>query len=356
MTKVIWVICLSLLLTNCKNNTGETEEKERIQTEEETSIPDSETTETVEVIKNTETEKQPVKEFNWNDIPITNQDIGDYPYITPPKGMEVSESSSATKSYDFHKLEMFDGTSFFAFEGRVEKMSIKMSLKDNSDQDWNQYLFDKSVSEYLASIGAKLISDQKIPEELMVNFGDTSNERYAHMHDFYIGDVVNDKVRMYVLRTQSQKIGFQVYSNTATGEIGIVEVKDFEQTIEKITASEIKEEIEKNGFVALHINFDTGKSRIKTDSYSIIDEIVKMLKNSPDLKISIEGHTDDVGDDSSNLKLSKNRARAVLMALTDEGIEESRLSSEGFGETKPVSDNTTEDGKAQNRRVELRKQ
>ncbi len=86
MTKVIWVICLSILLGNCKSNTEKTNE--------ETSIPNLETTETIEVIENKVNSKQPVKEFNWDGIPISNQDIGDYPFITPSKGMEVNKSSS----------------------------------------------------------------------------------------------------------------------------------------------------------------------------------------------------------------------------------------------------------------------
>ena len=79
------------------------------------------------------------------------------------------------------------------------------------------------------------------------------------------------------------------------------------------------------------------------------------MKANTALKISIEGHTDSTGNEKSNMILSKNRAKSVLMSLTDEGIEESRLKSEGFGQSKPIEDNSTKKGKAKNRRVELRK-
>ena len=291
------------------------------------------------------------EEFSWDNIPVSNKDIGAYPFITPPKGMIVNENTSSTESYDFHKLEMFDGKSFFDIEGRVDKMGIMV----DGDKEWNQYYFDKSIKDYLNSIGAQLIFEGKIPDELVNLKGATVNDRYTYFNNFYVGDIVNHPIRMYVLKTSTKKIGIQIYSDVANAQIGIVESKEFEQTIEKITADKIINEINTKGFATLHINFDTGKSRIKAESYEVISEISKMLKTNTDLKISIEGHTDNVGDEESNIKLSKNRAKSVLMALVDEGIEESRLKSEGFGQTKPVGDNTTDEGKAKNRRVELRK-
>ncbi len=295
--------------------------------------------------------KKTIKKFSWDNIPESATEIGDYPYITPPKGMIVDENTSNTVSYDFHKLEMFDGKSFFDIEGQVDKIGIIM----DGDKNWNQYYFDKSIEDYMNSIGAQLIFKGKIPDELIDKKGKTTNERYAYCNNFYIGDIVNETIRMFVLKTPTKKIGIQVYSNTATAQIGIVESKEFEQTIEKITANDILKEITNKGFATLHINFDTGKSRIKTDSYEIIAEISKMMKSNPELKISIEGHTDNVGDEASNMKLSKNRAQSVLIALTDENIDEDRLKSKGFGQTKPLESNSTEEGKAKNRRVELRK-
>lgn len=297
------------------------------------------------------TSKSTTTAFSWENIPVNSKDIGAYPYITPPKGMIVDDNTSDTESYDYHKLEMFDGNSFFDIEGPVEKMGIRMG----DDKKWNQYLFDKSVKEYLTTIGAKLVFEGKIPNDLVNQKGETVNDRYTYFYNFYVGDIVNSPIRMYVLKTPTQKIGIQVYSDTARGQIGVVESKDFEQTIEKVTADKIISAINTKGFATLHINFDTGKSRIKSESYEIVSEITKMLNANPDLKISIEGHTDNVGNHEANMKLSKNRARSVLMALVDEGIDETRLKSEGFGHSKPIGDNTTEEGKALNRRVELRK-
>lgn len=345
MKKIIFTsLALSLLFLSCKEDKKVITDDNKTVNTSTTKITDSPATEKPTTTNDTK--------FSWDNITTSTEDIGDYPYIAPPKTMKINKSNSGTQSYEFHKLQMFDGTTLFDLEGRVDKMSIQM---DPNSKQWNQYLFDKSIEEYLKSIGAVLVSDEKIPNELIKTWGTSPNEQYAHMNKFYVGDVVNDKVRMYVLKTADKKIGFQIYSDTSTGNIGVVELENFKQTIEKVTAKDILNDIETKGFASLYINFDTGKSRIKTESFEIIDEITKMMKDNKDLKISIEGHTDNVGDEKSNLKLSENRAKSVQISLIDEGIDANRLKSKGFGQTKPIEDNTTEQGRAKNRRVELRK-
>jgi len=81
--------------------------------------------------------------------------------------------------------------------------------------------------------------------------------------------------------------------------------------------------------------------------------VVEGLKGSPDVRILIEGHTDSQGPDAPNKKLSKGRADAVRDYFIGKGIASSRLETKGYGETKPVADNNTAEGRAQNRRVEL---
>jgi OOP family OmpA-OmpF porin len=100
------------------------------------------------------------------------------------------------------------------------------------------------------------------------------------------------------------------------------------------------------------VYFDTGKSTIKPVSFGLLNDVATVLKTYPQIKkVRVEGHTDDRGDDASNLKLSQDRAKAVMDYLVTQGVDPSRLISEGFGETKPIADNKTEPGRAQNRRV-----
>jgi OOP family OmpA-OmpF porin len=126
-----------------------------------------------------------------------------------------------------------------------------------------------------------------------------------------------------------------------------------ESMTQDVTASSMFDALNKQGHVALYINFDTGKATIRPDSKPIIDQIVQMLKANPDLALSVEGHTDNVGDPKSNQTLSENRAKAVAAELIAQDIDTKRLSTIGHGQDMPITDNKTEEGRAQNRRVEL---
>ncbi|HEX6191074.1 MAG TPA: OmpA family protein, partial [Chitinophagaceae bacterium] len=105
------------------------------------------------------------------------------------------------------------------------------------------------------------------------------------------------------------------------------------------------------------ILFDINSDKVKPVSYPVLKEIATTLTDNPDMKVTIIGHTDSDGDAAQNLDLSKRRAASVRILLTTEfGIDGTRLQADGSGETKPVSDNNTAEGKAQNRRVEFIKQ
>jgi OmpA-OmpF porin, OOP family len=123
-----------------------------------------------------------------------------------------------------------------------------------------------------------------------------------------------------------------------------------------IVTGDLLEKIEKDGFVALYINFDTGKATISPESHHLLDEVAAALKGAPALQLEVAGHTDNVGTAETNQQLSEERARAVAAALTARGVAASRLSARGHGQSSPLADNRTEEGRAKNRRVELVKQ
>ena len=111
---------------------------------------------------------------------------------------------------------------------------------------------------------------------------------------------------------------------------------------------------ERGCWVLKGVQFDIAKATIKPESYQILDEVVEVLVKNPHLKIEIQGHTDSTGSAEMNLKLSQNRAASVLEYFVSNGIERTRLSCRGFGMEKPIASNDTIDGRAKNRRVELK--
>jgi outer membrane protein OmpA-like peptidoglycan-associated protein len=100
--------------------------------------------------------------------------------------------------------------------------------------------------------------------------------------------------------------------------------------------------------------FDTGKTTIKPESFSLLDEVASVMKAHPEVKkVVVEGYTDNRGSKKVNMKLSKGRAEAVRTYLVDKGVEADRLEAKGFGPTHPIADNATAKGREENRRVEF---
>ncbi|HEY4244671.1 MAG TPA: OmpA family protein [Kofleriaceae bacterium] len=103
------------------------------------------------------------------------------------------------------------------------------------------------------------------------------------------------------------------------------------------------------------IEFETDSAKILPQSTGILDEVVQVMKDHPEIeRVRVGGHTDSTSTKKHNQKLSEDRAASVKQYLIDHGVEAERVSSKGFGETRPIADNKTEEGRAQNRRVEIR--
>lgn len=145
----------------------------------------------------------------------------------------------------------------------------------------------------------------------------------------------------------------RVYSSESAVEIVAVEEKPFQASIQPPQADALKAALDKEGHVALYVNFDFAKATLKADAKPVVDQVLALLKGDATLKLAIEGHTDNIGGDTANQKLSQERAQAVVAALVQGGIGAERLSAAGFGASKPVADNNTSEGRAKNRRVEL---
>jgi lipid-binding SYLF domain-containing protein len=110
---------------------------------------------------------------------------------------------------------------------------------------------------------------------------------------------------------------------------------------------------EKGRVTLSNVHFKTGSAELTPDSKRALDEALTALKEHPDWKIRVEGFTDNQGSKEANLKLSSERAEAVVNWLADHGIDRSRLSAKGYGDARPVASNSTAEGRAKNRRVEL---
>jgi outer membrane protein OmpA-like peptidoglycan-associated protein len=140
-----------------------------------------------------------------------------------------------------------------------------------------------------------------------------------------------------------------IFLNPITQEVAKVEPK-----VEKVISTKTFGDITKGKKITLeNIYFDQSSPVLREESFTQLDELVTVLKDNPDLKIEVRGHTDNVGDLFENVKLSKERCESVINYLTKKGITQTRMVPVGRGPVEPVATNNTEEGRKQNRRVEF---
>jgi len=106
-------------------------------------------------------------------------------------------------------------------------------------------------------------------------------------------------------------------------------------------------------FVFDHLNFESGSSQLTADSHDTVTSLSEILKAYPNAQVQLSGHTDNTGTPEANQTLSLNRANAIKQQLVNTGIATDRISTAGYGQDRPIAPNDTEQGKAQNRRLEL---
>jgi len=156
------------------------------------------------------------------------------------------------------------------------------------------------------------------------------------------------------LTAHIQKNGHSIWAMMRPSEgsytLSIVEE---EAMVQQVTATDLWDALNRDGFIALYIEFDTGKATLRDSAQGQLEQICALLQNQPDLKLSVEGHTDNTGTPEGNRLLSGQRARSVMKDLVDRGIDASRLAASGWGQERPIADNRTEEGRSKNRRVEL---
>lgn len=143
-----------------------------------------------------------------------------------------------------------------------------------------------------------------------------------------------------------------IVDSTRYGVISIRELEPDEHFSEPFAVT-VKFE-PKRSYTLDNVHFDFGKSTLRPDSFSELNELVSYMDWKKDDRIEIAGHTDNVGNDADNMKLSQQRAEAIKQYLAKKGVNSSRVTAKGYGASQPVADNNTEEGRQKNRRTEVR--
>lgn len=285
------------------------------------------------------------KTFDINGVPVSDKPLGAFPYFNVPEGYENYEKN---KIVDYDRFHIWTGDHFEDPEGKI----FWSRITAKGDKAFSTLEVMKSLDELITGAGGVKVTESTVPQD-SVSAHITENKKLTYLSGW--GFMGYEPTTTYLVRRADRNIWVQLTPGDDGASIGwaVVETKPFKQTATLIKADEMKKELDAKGHIALYINFDTDKATIKPESQPVIDEIKQLLTGNNELKVLIEGHTDNSGTPAHNLKLSDDRAKSVKAVLTSAGIDAARLQAKGLGQNKPVADNGTEGGKAKNRRVEI---
>lgn len=332
--KLSSVLLLLVLPTFGLMGCSKPEKAEVITTESSTSSVASETVKT-ESIQNT---------FDLSQIPISNITLGQFPYISLPNGYQFHDATKV----NFEKIPFWTGQHIQNIEGQLYSAAIQQ----NEDYKEGSFLeLQRNLENVIQQLGGKQITMSKIPQQAL----DKLPQKFQVDYVAGLGDIFNNPTQTFVVRQANKNIWFQL-TQTGNGNAGLLvaETKPVEITAKVLNSDQLKTALDKQNKVNIEVNFATDQANILPESQAQIEQVIQLLKNNPELKLTINGHTDGSGDAKHNQALSEQRANAVVKALTDNtGIQQNRLTAKGFGDTQPVAENSTENGKALNRRVEL---
>ena len=287
-------------------------------------------------------------EFDPASVPESTANLPPFPFFKIPEGLD-STYDEKDKLVPFDRHYFIAGNKAVPVEGRIFHDRFNLA---SGERKYSDIEFRRNYENAIAALGGRKINTTQYTYEVM----DAAGGRDALEKTNYAAGMNPDYPHdIYLLRQAGKEWWIDVSTGAFPlhGYVVVLEREGMKQSLALLDAAAMKQAIDKDGRVALHINFDTDKATLRPDAQPTIDEIGKLLNGDPALKLSIEGHTDNTGTPAHNRELSTARARSVLGALVGLGIDPTRLSSSGYGQDKPVADNASEDGRAQNRRVEL---
>lgn len=223
------------------------------------------------------------------------------------------------------KDQVFDENGYPRIDGKIEYVTYTRQ----DGKHISGFLIQKNYERVIAEMGGRLWAE--------MNGEDVGRGYMLHIH---------------LLERNGEK-KWVVVDTRATSNAVTLSVITQHEIPKLLDVGTFQKQLDTQGYITLNVNFDTGKALIRTEDRPTLDQIVLLLKSSPRLRLSVDGHTDNVGNAEINKQLSQQRANAIVEFLVREGAEKDRLIAKGFGAENPIADNRSEDGRRINRRVEL---
>lgn len=281
--------------------------------------------------------------FDIQALPLSTQALGEFPFFSLPDGHRAVHP----KTLEFGEAAFWNGVDLSRVEGRVHASGIRRDSRAGGG-DFSDLAVVRNLEAVILAAGGTEVSSGEVPQELRKAAADAMRAYHTEATCY-----AHSPQQVFVIRHAEGNIWARTCRGSTYAGLVVAQEAPLEVTSALLPASELGQALAADGRVALEVHFATDKADILPASMPQIEQVIELLQSSPELALSIEGHTDSTGNAARNLELSKARAASVVAAITGAGIAAGRLDAAGFGDTRPVADNATEDGRASNRRVEL---
>jgi len=288
-----------------------------------------------------------------NTIPISNADLGTFPYFkTLPNFYPTNESDSVT--IEQNRTYFFDGKTCFTIEGQVSAQ--RLNVHDSKKKIPSEFQIIQEFDKMISTLGGKKIYTGKLPEDQLKKISGNDIVELASKHQVapnaYYGVVE------YVIKTPQKEVWIQLVPSSIVSDfynILVVEKESLLLTTNINKQNLILKDLEKSAKAVTNLYFDLDNVTLLTESKDELLNIVGIFQAHPDWKIKIEINNAPVGKPDYILALTEKRAAAIKEELISLGVKSISVEIKGLGDTKPLVSNDTEKGRQTNTRVEISK-
>jgi len=267
----------------------------------------------------------------------------EFPHLSLPAEYK---QRNRPNSRDFDMFPFWNGSRFEEVEGKTYAIAF-----GKAGDGYSMHEVRRNLAAMMAEVGGTRVFAGRIPKDASDARDETVRQNYSTAAGFSWHDYEAEVWRANL--PDGREIWVHAKLDYMSAGWVVAERQGFVQSAALLPADVLKQQLDADGRVAIQVNFAVDKAEILPDSQPQIDQVLTLLREDPSLRLSIDGHTDATGDAAHNQRLSEARAKSVVAALTGQGIEASRLEAKGHGQSQPVADNDTDEGRTKNRRVEL---
>jgi len=281
--------------------------------------------------------------FDVASVPESTATLPPFPFFNALDGLE-SVYSEAQRNRSFDAEYYVAGTTFVAVEGRVYRDMFQLEAA----RPYTALEFQRNYEQAITALGGVKVAGPLNTSAFTSNL----EGRPAPGAECWQHECTSS---FYLIRQGGKEYWIHVGTGAIPlhGYVTVAERQAMAQSYSFLTADALMAAIDANGRVPVYIEFDVDRATLRPDARPAVDEIIKLMRDNPNLRLSIEGHTDNTGTPERNRTLSLERAASVQAALVAAGINANRLRTAGFGSDRPLANGATDADRARNRRVEL---